>query len=90
MDPIAQCAMMARQATAMVVVMLSFLVTRLRRIRAQHEPVPYGPRSLGQQHRLGTLQMIFSCTYAECLAMLRMTRVPFFSLCNLFRGRGLV
>jgi hypothetical protein len=80
MVPIAQCAMMARKAATMVVVMLSFFVTILRRIRAQHEPVPYGPRSLGQQHRLGTLQMIFSCTNAECLAMLRTTKVPFFSM----------
>jgi len=90
MDPTAQREMMARQAAAMVVVMLSFFVTRLRRIRAQLEPVPYGPRFLSQQHRLGTLQMIFNTTDAECLAMLHMTRAPFFALCNLFRGRGLV
>ena len=77
MDPTAQREMMARQAAAMVVVMLSFLVTRLRRIRAQLEPVPYGPRSLSHQHRLGTLQMIFNSTDAECLAMLHMTRAPF-------------
>ena len=90
MDPTAQREMMARQAPTMVVVMLSFLVTKLRRIRAQLEPVPYGPRSLGQQHRLSTLQIIFHSTDAKCLAMLRMTRAPFFNLCNLFRGRGLV
>jgi hypothetical protein len=40
MDPTAQREMMARQAAAMVVVMLSFLVTRLIRIRAQLELVP--------------------------------------------------
>ena len=90
MDPIAQREMMAKQAAAMVVVMLSFFVTRLRRIRAQLEPIPYGPRSLSQQHRLSTLQMIFNSTDAECLAMLRTTRAPFFALCNLFRGRGLI
>jgi hypothetical protein len=37
-----------------------FLVTRLRRIRAQQEPAPYGPRTLGQQHRLETLQTIYN------------------------------
>jgi len=78
MDPTAQREMMARQAATMVVVMLSFFVTRLRRIWAQLEPVPYGPRSLSQQHRLSTLQMIFNNTDTECLAMLRMTRAPFF------------
>ena len=67
-----------------------FFVTRLRRIRAQLEPIPYGPRSLSQHHRLSTLQMIFNSTDIECLAMLCMTRAPFFALCNLFRGRGLV
>ena len=46
MDPTAQREMMARQAAAMVVVMLSFFVPRLRRIRAKLEPIPYGPRSL--------------------------------------------
>ena len=65
MDPTAQREMMARQAAAMVVVMFLFLVTRLRRIRAQLEPIPYGPRSLSQQHRLSTLQMIFNNTDAE-------------------------
>ena len=34
--------------------------------------------------------MIFNSTDIECLAMLCMTRAPFFALCNLFRGRGLV
>ena len=77
MDPTAQREMMARQAATMVVVMLSFFVTRLRRIRAQLEPFPYGPRSLSQQHRLSTLQVIFNSTDAECLAMLDMTRAPF-------------
>ena len=65
MDPTAQREMMARQAATMVVVMLSFLVTRLRRIRAQLELDPYDPRSLSQQHRLSTLQMIFNSTDAE-------------------------
>ena len=77
MDLTAQREMMAKQAAVMVVVMLSFFVTRLRRIRAQLELVPYDHRSLSQQHRLSTLQMIFNNTDAECLAMLRMTIAPF-------------
>lgn len=82
--------LMVREASAMVVVMFTFVVSRLRRIRLHLEPSPYGPRSLSQQHRLSTLQMIFNSTDAECLAMLRMKRAPFFALCNLFRARGLV
>jgi predicted chitinase len=34
--------------------------------------------------------MIFNSTDAECLAMLRIKRAPFFALSNLFRTRGLV
>jgi hypothetical protein len=34
--------------------------------------------------------MVFNSTDVECLAMLHVTRAPFFALCNLFRGRGLV
>jgi hypothetical protein len=85
MNPNAEREMMARKVVAIVVVMFSCLVTRLRRIRAQLLPVSYGPRSR-EQHRLRTLQMIFNNTNVKCLAILRMTRAPFFARCNLFRG----
>ena len=77
MDPTEQRAMMSRQTTAMVVVMVSFVATRLRRNNAQPEPIPYGPRTAGEQHRQRTLQMIYNTNDAECLAMLRMTRALF-------------
>ena len=89
MDPTEQREMMPRQATAIVVVMLSFFVTRLRRIRAQHEPVPYGPRSLCQQHRLGTLQMIYNRLMMSAYVAYDQSSL-FFALCNIFRGRDLV
>ena len=90
MDPYEHRHLMARQAAAMVVVMLSFLMTRLRRLRAKEEPIVYGPRSVAEKHRQNTLQMIHNSTDAECLAMLRMTRALFFHLCNLSRQRALV
>jgi predicted chitinase len=34
--------------------------------------------------------MMYNYNDTECIAMLRMRRVPFFSLCNLLRSRGLV
>ena len=74
MDPYEHRHLMATQAAAMVVVMLSFLMTRLR---AEEEPIVYGPRSVAEKHRQNTLQMIYNSTDAECLAMLRMTRAPF-------------
>ena len=74
MDPYEHHHLMARRAATMVVAMLSFLMTRLR---AEEEPIVYGPRSVAKKHRQNTLQMIYNSTDAECLAMLRMTRAPF-------------
>jgi hypothetical protein len=80
MDPNAQCVVIARQTTTMVAVMVSFLFSRIRRVRAELEPCPYGPRSLGMKHRVSTLQMIINNIDDECLVMLHMKRAPFFSL----------
>jgi hypothetical protein len=89
MYPNAQHLVMARKAASMVAVMVCFVVTRLRQIR-RDESVPYGPRTHAERHRQSTLQMMFNYNDIECIAMLRMRRVPFFSLCNLLRSRGLV
>jgi hypothetical protein len=43
MDENAHHDLMARQAAAMVVVMVSFVLNRLRRVRSE-ESIPYGPR----------------------------------------------
>jgi len=89
MDANAQHAVMARQAAGMVAVMVCFVVNRLRRIRGE-ETIPYGPRTHAERHRQSTLQMMYNYNDLECIAMLRMKRVLFFSLCNLLRSRGLV
>jgi hypothetical protein len=89
MDGNAQHLVMARQAAGMVAVMVCFVVSRLRKI-AGDESIPYGPRTHAERHRQSTLQMMYNYNDTECIAMLRMRRVPFFSLCNLLRSRGLV
>jgi len=89
MDANAQHALMARQAAGMVVVMVTFVVNRHRRISGE-EVIPYGPRTHAERHRQSTLQLMYNYNDVECVAMLRMRRVPFFSLCNLLRNRGLV
>jgi hypothetical protein len=96
MDPSCSREMLCAQAASMVVVMLSFVSTRVK--RKNPEPETDGPDPLAlhtikceaEQHRHYTLNMIYSSTDAECLNMLRMTRAPFFALCNLFRQRSLV
>jgi hypothetical protein len=77
MDKNAQHDLMARQATAMVVVMVSFVVSRIRRVRSE-ESIPYGPRTHAERHRQSTLQMVYNYNDIECVAMLRMKRLPFY------------
>jgi hypothetical protein len=77
MDANAQHGMMARQAAAMVVVMVCFVANRIRRISGE-EVVPYGPRTHAERHRQSTLQMMYNYNDIECIAMLRMRRVLFF------------
>jgi hypothetical protein len=81
---------MDNQAAIMVVVMLSYVITRLRRSNPEPDPLLYYHRSDAEQHRKHTLQAMFNSTDAECLSMIRMTRAPFFALYNLSRDRGLV
>ena len=96
MDPSDSREMMCKQAAAMVVVMVSFVTTRLKRKKPEPEPesepdpLLYALRNEAEQHRQQTLNAIYNSTDGECLSMLRMTRAPFFALCNLFRERSLV
>ena len=90
MDPSENHEMMARQAAGMVVVMVSVVVSRIKRSRLEPDPLLYELKTDAEQHRQQTLQAIYNSTDAECISMLRMRRAPFFSLCNQFRTRGLV
>ena len=90
MDPAQNHELMANQAAALVVVMVSYVVTRFRRSRPELDPLLYHLRSDAEQHRKQTLQAIYNSTDVECLSMLRMTRAPFYALCNLFTNKGLV
>jgi hypothetical protein len=47
-------------------------------------------RDENEQHRVRTLNHIYNSSDAECIAMLRMKRFPFFALCQTFRQRNLV
>ena len=81
---------MASQAASMVVVMVALVSSKLKRAREEDEPIFYGPRLEADEHREKNLSLIYNSTDAECIAMLRMSSAPFFSLYNLFRQRGLV
>ena len=90
MDPSKTHEMIARQTAGMVVVMVSVVVSRMKRSRSEPDPLLYELKSDAEHHMQQTLQAIYNSTDAKCIAMLRMRRAPFFSLCNLFRTRGLV
>lgn len=88
--------MMVRQATGMIVTMVSVVVSTLKRMRDEPEPdtepnpLLYSLRADAEQHRQRTLQAIYNSTDVECVSMLRMRRKPFFCLCETFRSKGLL
>ena len=90
MDFEQQRSAMAKQAATMVVVMVTLVSSKLKRRREDDEPICYGPRLEADQNMEKNISLIYNSTDAECIAMLRMSSAPFFSLYNLFRQRGLV
>jgi hypothetical protein len=57
MDPAQNRELLASQAAVMVVVMLSFVVSRLRRSRPELDPLLYHLRSDAEQHTASHLQL---------------------------------
>ncbi|TVU19789.1 hypothetical protein EJB05_35960, partial [Eragrostis curvula] len=79
------------QAVGMVVVLVALVVKRFRyRSLEDVDPVGLIPRSEADAHRMKNLNLIYNSTDGECVDMLRMRKAPFFSLCDLFRQRGLL
>jgi len=87
MDFEQQRSAMAKQAATMVVVMVTLVSSKLKRRREDDEPICYGPRLEADEHREKNISLIYNSTDAECIAMLRMSRAPFFhsAICL---GRG--
>lgn len=55
-----QCSFMASQVAAMVVVMVAFLFSRVKRMRGEVEPIVYTPRTIEDEHRQKNLQLIYN------------------------------
>jgi siroheme synthase len=68
---------LAKQAATLVVVMVSFVASRIRRSILEPNPMLYQVKCVADQHRQCTLQAIYKSTDRECLSMIRMTRAPF-------------
>ena len=74
----------------MVVGTVTLVSSKLKRRRGEDEPISYGPRLEEDEHREKNISLIYNSTDAECIAILRMSRAPFFALYDLFRQSGLV
>ena len=68
---------MASQATAIVVVMIALVSSKLKRRGGEDEPISYGPRLEEDEHREKNISFTYKSTDAECIAMLKMSRAPF-------------
>jgi len=90
MDADASRSDLASQAAALVVVMVGYMSSRIKRKRSEEEPIVYGLRLEADEYKQKNLQVIYNSTDSECMAMFRMTRAPFYQLCKLFRQRGLL
>ena len=51
MDPTNQHSIMATQVAAMVVAMVAFVFSIIKRLRGEDEPIVYGPRAIADEHR---------------------------------------
>jgi hypothetical protein len=51
MDPMNQRSIMTTQASAMVVVTVAFVFSRIKSLRGEDEPIVYGPRAIVDEHR---------------------------------------
>jgi len=65
-----------------------FLLSIMKRSSPTFLRTKNGPRLEADEHRAKNLRLIYNSTDGECISMLRMGRVAFFSLCNLFRIEG--
>ena len=70
MDADASISQLASQAAALVVVMVGYMSSRIKRKRSEEEPTVYGPRLEADEHREKNLQLIYNSTDFECLAIL--------------------
>ncbi|KAK3152958.1 hypothetical protein QOZ80_2BG0165810 [Eleusine coracana subsp. coracana] len=79
-----------RRGAALVVVLSTWAMLRYRRRFLARPSITYGPMLQRDIERQNNLRVIYNSTDISCVELLRMKRAPFFQLCDLFRGRGLL
>jgi hypothetical protein len=78
------------RAAALITAMYALLFARIRMVESERRQISCGPRSIRDEERQRNLNLIYNYNDIECVNMLRMRRVPFFSLCHLLRDRKLL
>ena len=88
MDPAELRLMMVRRGAAVVVVLCTWFLARLR--SRSRPSITYAPMSARDEERQNNLAFIYQSSDIQCVELLRMRRTPFFQLCDLFRSRELL
>ena len=88
MDPVELRLRMVRKGAAVIVVLCTWLLVR---IRSRSRPsITYAPMSARDEERQSNLAYIYNSTDTQCVELLRMRRAPLYQLCDLFRSRELL
>jgi len=72
-----------------VCVICAWMMVRFRCLQIP-DRLYYGPLSAREEERQSNLRFIYHSNDTQCVELLRMRRLPFFQLCDLFRNRGLL
>ena len=88
MDPAELRLRMIRRGAAVVVVLYTWLLVRIRSL--SRPSITYAPMSVRDEQCQNNLAYIFNSTDTQCVELLRMRRAPFYQLCDLFRSRELL
>ena len=88
MDPAELRLMMVRRGAAVVVVLCTWFLARLR--SRSRPSITYAPMSARDDQWQNNLAFIYQSSDIQCVELLRMGRTPFFQLCDLFRSRELL
>jgi hypothetical protein len=67
------------QAVALVTILYALVWSRLRLVQSEQHKISYGQMSKRDKERQANLTIICNCNDVECVNMLRMRKLPFFS-----------
>ena len=88
MDRVELRLMMVRRGAAVVVVLCTWFLARLR--SRSRPSITYAPMSARDDQWQNNLAFIYQSSDIQCVELLRMRRTPFFQLCDLFRSKELL